>query len=111
MIANISQKKRHAVKRIIVNHVDVTKRVNEKSIKLFDHANFNFYNGQLTESKRELAREFWQQYLQCSTIHGVKYFGNLQIKSTIAGKLFWAVIMLCSFLCEQHKYVCVNLMK
>jgi hypothetical protein len=92
MIANISQEKRRIVRRIIVDHIDMTKRMNEKSIKLFDRANSNFYDDQLMESKSKLARKLWHKYLQCSTIHGVKYFGNSRIKSTIAGKLFWALI-------------------
>lgn len=81
-----------------MRHVDTAK---VPAVKSLDRGNFKFYSGeQATESKRKLAYALFQEYLQCSTIQGVKYFGNSRIKSSIGGKLFWAVIMICSFLCE-----------
>ncbi|RLU22997.1 hypothetical protein DMN91_005275 [Ooceraea biroi] len=98
----ISQEKRHRVRRTMVNHVDIKfseiENLMKARMKSFDRANFKSYSDQSTESTKELAYKFVQEYLQCSTIHGVKYLGKLRIKPSIVGRLFWALIMICSFL-------------
>ncbi|CAL1676265.1 unnamed protein product [Lasius platythorax] len=92
---NSSRKKRHAVNRIVVDQVEVSKKMNNKS---FDRSNIKSYDNQSRESTKQIAREFLQEYLYDSSLHGVKYLGKLRIKSTILGKLFWTLIMICSSL-------------
>ncbi|XP_029659471.1 sodium channel protein Nach-like [Formica exsecta] len=95
MMLNVSRAKRHAVNRIIVDQVDVVKKINDR---LFDHSNIESYDDQSTESTKQIARHFLLEYLYDSSLHGVKYFRNLRgIKSTALGKIFWTLIMMCSF--------------
>lgn len=101
MLSNISQKKQHAVKRIIVNQVEIPKRIsNELKSKRFNNDNIKSYDDHSVQSNKEIARQLSNEYLQDCTVHGVKYLGNMQFKTNIFGKLFWATIMICSFLCE-----------
>lgn len=96
MIKNISQEKRHAVRRIIVSHVDTAKKANMKS---FDQTYFKLYSSQSAKNKKKAVDKLSQEYLESSTIHGVKYLGILRIKSSFGAKLLWALIMICSFSC------------
>ncbi|XP_070161262.1 sodium channel protein Nach isoform X3 [Polyergus mexicanus] len=95
MLLSVSRAKRHALNRIIVDQVEVMKKINDRS---FDRSKIESYDDQSTESTKQIARHFLLEYLYDSSLHGVKYFGNLRgIKSTILGKVFWTLIMMCSF--------------
>ncbi|KAM0730353.1 Sodium channel protein Nach [Formica fusca] len=95
MMLSISRAKRHVMNRIIVDQVEVVKKIDDRS---FDRSNIESYGDQSTESTKQIARHFLLEYLYDSSLHGVKYFGNLRgIKSTTLGKVFWTLIMICSF--------------
>lgn len=94
---NISREKRHAVNRIIVDQIEISKRIDNKSLK---RKNIESYGDQITGSTKQIARHFLQEYLYESSLHGVKYLGKLRIKSTTLGKLFWTFIMISSLACE-----------
>ncbi|KAL6444126.1 hypothetical protein ACFW04_001813 [Cataglyphis niger] len=93
MMLNVSPGKRHAVNRIVVDQVEVLKKINDQS---FNRFNIESYGDQSTENTKQIARHFLLEYLYDSSLHGVKYFRNLRIKSTTLGKLFWTLIMICS---------------
>ncbi|XP_011862352.1 PREDICTED: sodium channel protein Nach-like [Vollenhovia emeryi] len=88
---NTLQHRQHTVKKITVNHIDVSK----KNKELFDFP--KLYNRSAVKTKRVIAQQLLQEYLYNSSVHGMKYFSKLQIKSSIIGKLFWTSIMICSF--------------
>ncbi|EFN64598.1 Sodium channel protein Nach [Camponotus floridanus] len=90
---NVSREKKHAVNRIIVDQIEISKRIDNKSLK---RKNIDSYGDEITGSTKQIARRFLQEYLYESSLHGVKYLGKLQIKSTILGKLFWTFIMISS---------------
>ncbi|XP_071631096.1 sodium channel protein Nach [Temnothorax longispinosus] len=89
-----SQHRRHRVKKITVNHVEASKRMRKE---LFDHANIKLYNRSVVKSKKVTALQLLREYLPISSVHGMQYFSKLQIKSSIIGKIFWTLIMICSF--------------
>lgn len=91
---NDSRKKRHAVNRIVVDQIEVSKKMDNK---LFDRY-IKLYRDRSRKNTKQIAREFLQEYLYDSSLHGVKYLGKLRLKSTTLGKLFWTLIMICSFL-------------
>ncbi|XP_011261833.1 sodium channel protein Nach isoform X2 [Camponotus floridanus] len=93
MMLNVSREKKHAVNRIIVDQIEISKRIDNKSLK---RKNIDSYGDEITGSTKQIARRFLQEYLYESSLHGVKYLGKLQIKSTILGKLFWTFIMISS---------------
>lgn len=94
---NTSQYKQHAVKKITVN--DQLKASNKMSEE-FDYTKIKLYDRSVVKTKREIAHQLLQEYFYDSSIHGMKYFSNLQIKSSIIGKLFWTSIIICSFVCK-----------
>ncbi|KYQ54231.1 Sodium channel protein Nach [Trachymyrmex zeteki] len=91
MLSNTLQHKRHRVKRITVSHVEISKRTNEKLVE------YPIDNQPVVKSRKEIVHKFLQEYLYDSSVHGMKYFSNLKIKSSIIGKLFWTAIIICSF--------------
>lgn len=93
---DVSRTKKHAINRIIVDQIEVSKKTNNRS---FDNFNIESYGDESTESTKQIARHFLQEYLYDSSVHGVKYLGKLRIRSTVLGKLFWILIMIGSFLC------------
>lgn len=97
MILNVSREKRHAVNRIVVDQIEISKRIGNQLLK---RNNIESYGDQITGSTKQIARHFLLEYLYESSLHGVKYLGKLRIKSTILGKLFWTFIMISSFACE-----------
>ncbi|XP_029159943.1 sodium channel protein Nach-like [Nylanderia fulva] len=94
MMLNDFRKKRHAVNRIIVDQMEISKKTNNE---LFDRY-IKSYRDQPRENTKQIARELLQEYLYDSSLHGVKYLGKLRIKSTTLGKVFWTLIMIGSFL-------------
>ncbi|XP_072753329.1 sodium channel protein Nach [Anoplolepis gracilipes] len=92
---DVSRTKKHAINRIIVDQIEVSKKTNNRS---FDNFNIESYGDESTESTKQIARHFLQEYLYDSSVHGVKYLGKLRIRSTVLGKLFWILIMIGSFL-------------
>lgn len=72
----------------------------DMSKELFDHAKIKLHERPTVKSKRVIAQQLLQEYFYNSSVHGMKYFAKLQIKSGILGKLFWTVIIICSFVCR-----------
>lgn len=97
MMPKISQQRHHIVKRIEVDHVAAPKKA---SRGLSDHINVKRCGDRSLQRTKQTAREFMEEYLHDSSLHGVKYLSNLYIRSNILGKLFWAATMICSFLCR-----------
>lgn len=98
MMSNISQKKQtreKTVKRIRVNRVEIPKKMSKE--KLFNRDKSRDVQSESRIIK--IARNLVQEYLHDTSIHGLKYLGKIRIKSTIIGKLFWGLIMICSFVC------------
>ncbi|KYN01018.1 Sodium channel protein Nach [Cyphomyrmex costatus] len=91
MLSNTLQHKRHRVKRITVNHIEISKRKNEE---LVEHPNID--NRPVVKSRNNITHNFLQKCLYDSSVHGMKYFSNSKIKSSIIGKLFWTAIIICS---------------
>lgn len=94
---NTSQHKQRAVKKITVNDQS---KASDKMSKEFDYSKIKLYERSVVKTKKEIARQLLQEYFYDSSIHGMKYFSNLQIKSGIIGKLFWTSIIICSFVCR-----------
>lgn len=93
---NTSQHRRHIVKKITVNHIEPSRKMSKE---LFDHA--KLHNLSVVKNCRKvIAQQLLQEYLHDSSVHGMKYFSNLEIKPGITGKLFWTLIMICSFVCK-----------
>ncbi|KYN16896.1 Sodium channel protein Nach [Trachymyrmex cornetzi] len=91
MLSNTLQHKRHRLKRITVSHVEISKKTNEELVE------YPIDNRPVVKSKKEIIHKLLQEYLYDSSVHGMKYFSNLKIKSSIIGKLFWTAIIICSF--------------
>ncbi|XP_036140942.1 sodium channel protein Nach-like [Monomorium pharaonis] len=97
MISNTLQHKRRRVKKITVDHVEVPKRMRSN---LFNDADaIQLYNRHniVVKNRKEITHQLFHEYLKESSIHGIKYFSNLTLKSSIIGKLFWIIIMIGTF--------------
>ena len=94
MLSNNLQHKRHRLKRITVNHIEISEKTNEELVE------YPIDNQPIVKSKKEIIHKLLQEYLYDSSVHGMKYFSNLKIKSSIIGKLFWTAIIICSFVCK-----------
>ncbi|XP_012521944.3 sodium channel protein Nach [Monomorium pharaonis] len=97
MISNTLQHKRRRVKKITVDHVEAPKRTRSN---LFNDANaIQLYNTHniVIKSRKEIIHQLFHEYLKESSIHGIKYFSNSTLKSSIIGKLFWIIIMIGTF--------------
>ncbi|KAL0132976.1 hypothetical protein PUN28_000597 [Cardiocondyla obscurior] len=90
-----TQHRRHAVKKITVDHKKPSKKTIEE---LFNHADIKIYGRSVVERRKVIARELLQKYLHDSSVHGMMYFSKSQIKSSVVGKLFWTLIIICSFI-------------
>jgi len=94
MLSNTLQHKRYKLKKITVSHVEISKKANEELVE------YPIDNQPVIKSKKEIFHKLLQEYLYDSSVHGMKYFSNLKIKSGIIGKLFWTTIIICSFVCK-----------
>ncbi|XP_011161973.2 sodium channel protein Nach [Solenopsis invicta] len=95
MMSNNLQRKRHMVKRIIVDDIEASRgmrrnQFNNTHIKLYNRSN------PIANTKKEVTHQLLNEYLENSSINGIKYFSNL-LKPSIIEKIFWTVIMICSF--------------
>lgn len=97
----LRERRRHAVKRIIVEHVEASRKISKRSL---EHVGKLRDDHRANESAKSIAGKFLTEYLQDCSIHGVKYLSNLRIKPSIVGKFFWALIMICSFLCRWTNF-------
>lgn len=97
MLPIISRERQRIVKRIIVNHIETTKKTSQRFL---NHANIKSHDDQSTGNKKQIARKLLEEYLHDSSVHGVKYLGNLRIKSNSLVRFFWALIMILSFVCK-----------
>lgn len=55
-----------------------------------------------SESRKKVAeqsREVLYDYLDCSSVHGVKYFGNISIILRPWGKILWTLTMCAGVIC------------
>lgn len=92
------ERRHHVVKRILVDHMEATRKASKLPL---GRANVKLQNVRTTnESAKAIAGKFLTEYLQDSTVHGIKYLSNLRIKPSIVGKFLWALIMICSFVCR-----------
>ncbi|XP_066598548.1 sodium channel protein Nach-like isoform X2 [Prorops nasuta] len=44
-------------------------------------------------------KNIWQEYTECSSIHGIKYLGHVPMRISIFGKFFWFFILIAGFFC------------
>jgi len=98
MMSNTLQYNRHTVKKNTVNYIETSKMMNKELFKSTIIKSHD--NRPVARNRKIIAYQFLQEYLNNSSVQGLKYFSNSQIKSGIIGKLFWAVIMICSFVCR-----------
>lgn len=100
-----SRERRHAVQRILVNHVNAPKKtLNRINVKSHDDPK-ETKGAELQSAERnntrQIARKFLKKYLSDSSVHGIQYLGDIGVKgSNILRKLFWMLIMIWSVLCE-----------
>ncbi|XP_032681728.1 sodium channel protein Nach-like isoform X2 [Odontomachus brunneus] len=87
--------RRHAVKRIIVEHMETSRKTGKRSLKRINPKLYE--NLPTNKSAESTGHKLLTEYLQDSSIHGIKYLSNLRIRPSIVGKIYWALIIICSF--------------
>ncbi|EFN86857.1 Sodium channel protein Nach [Harpegnathos saltator] len=89
------ERRRYATKRVLVDHMRASRKTGKWPL---EHADAKLRDDRSKDkSAKSTVRKFLTEYLQDSSLHGVKYLSNLSIRPSIVGKVGWALIMICSF--------------